>query len=494
MAKHTNILSVGLQTVPEIRTPISLPMNGTIPSYLASKTLYRVGPGRYDVNHSDGKPHRIDHWFDGLSLLHSFNIDSDAACVHYRNRFLVDDLVDAIEQVPSTSWKQFSFGNFDPCRSTLSRLFQLLVPAVASSKVPDHKPNIGVTLQHIPGKGVTVRSDMAYNHVLNEEKLEVDEFFGFSALNSQLKGAISAAHGHFDATTNEFFNYTYDMTGRGKVKYNVFKVNSEGKTKILATIEHQPVYIHSFATTENYIVLMAWPLHINPLRALWTRSIARAWTFHKDLGTTFYVISRHGEGLVKKLTSDAFFCFHNVNSFEKDGKIHIDLSRYDDAEFVDELYLDKLRKLSKFSPSTVTRFTIPLESGNDKIIEEVLSQHDIELPRVHPQYSRKEYTFAYGVSSDVNPFDSVAKVDVVRGRRIVWSNPKAVVGEPIFVPDPAGTNEDDGCVLVVVLDSESKTSSMVVLDARDLTEIGRAEVPQVVPLGFHGMVKDQLSG
>lgn len=135
------------------------------------------------------------------------------------------------------------------------------------------------------------------------------------------------------------------MSGPGKVKYNVFKVKSDGKTEILAQIYHQAANIHRFATTENYVVLMAWPLHINPLRVLWTRCIARDWTFHKDLGTTFYVISCHGDGLMKTLTSDALFCFHTVKSFEKGGQIHIALSRYDDAQFVDELYLDKMRKL-----------------------------------------------------------------------------------------------------------------------------------------------------
>lgn len=136
---------------------------------------------------------------------------------------------------------------------------------------------------------------------------------------------------------------------------------------------------------------------------------------------------------------------------------------------------------------------MPLESGDNKVIEKVLSPHYIELPTAHPQHDMKEYTFVHGVSSDVNPFDTVAKVDVVTGSRIVWSVPKAVVGEPILVPDPDGTKEGDGCVLVVVLNSESKTSSMVVLDAGDLMGVARAEVPQAVPLGFHGMVKDQLS-
>jgi len=41
-------------------------------------------------------------------------------------------------------------------------------------------------------------------------------------------------------------------------------------------------------------------------------------------------------------------------------------------------------------------------------------------------------------------------------------------------------------LLSVVLDARTGTSFLLVLDARDLSELGRADVPQHVPFGFHG--------
>jgi carotenoid cleavage dioxygenase-like enzyme len=41
-------------------------------------------------------------------------------------------------------------------------------------------------------------------------------------------------------------------------------------------------------------------------------------------------------------------------------------------------------------------------------------------------------------------------------------------------------------LLSVVLDARTGTSFLLVLDARDLSELGRAHVPQHVPFGFHG--------
>jgi torulene dioxygenase len=62
-----------------------------------------------------------------------------------------------------------------------------------------------------------------------------------------------------------------------------------------------------------------------------------------------------------------------------------------------------------------------------------------------------------------------------------------VPGEPIFVPDPNGTEEDDGVILSIVLIGELAKSILIVLNAKDMTELGRAEMETVFPLGFHGV-------
>lgn len=56
----------------------------------------------------------------------------------------------------------------------------------------------------------------------------------------------------------------------------------------------------------------------------------------------------------------------------------------------------------------------------------------------------------------------------------------------MFVGRPQAIDEDDGVLLTVVLDADSDTSYLLVLDAADLTETARATVPQHIPFGFHG--------
>ena len=59
-------------------------------------------------------------------------------------------------------------------------------------------------------------------------------------------------------------------------------------------------------------------------------------------------------------------------------------------------------------------------------------------------------------------------------------------GEPIFLPDPQGKDEDDGVLLSVVLDGTKGKSYLLCLDAKSFEEVGRAEMESVVAFGFHG--------
>lgn len=59
-------------------------------------------------------------------------------------------------------------------------------------------------------------------------------------------------------------------------------------------------------------------------------------------------------------------------------------------------------------------------------------------------------------------------------------------GEPIIVPRPGGTEEDDAWVITLVYRTEAHRSDLVVLDARDLSTVCVLALPHHVPPGFHG--------
>lgn len=207
-----------------------------------------------------------------------------------------------------------------------------------------------------------------------------------------------------------------------------------------------------------------------------------------------------------------FFCFHHLNAFDDPtaGDIVIDMSIYEDYSVLKLLYLDKLRNLNSDNHMLLgraRRFRLcsPLtrsESKNlaiqDAVVEYTYPQNQsIELPVIAPSCHNKPYRYAYGINK-LDPkthftfADGIIKLDMSSSpskstNTRVWSKPNHTPSEAIFVPHPDGIEEDDGVLLSVVLDEETMKSSMVVIDAKNMEEIGRAEMPGIFPIGFHGV-------
>ena len=57
--------------------------------------------------------------------------------------------------------------------------------------------------------------------------------------------------------------------------------------------------------------------------------------------------------------------------------------------------------------------------------------------------------------------------------------------EPLFVPRPGASAEDDGVLLVPTLADGDAGSVVVVLDAASLQCRASLTAPQVIPFGFH---------
>lgn len=125
----------------------------------------------------------------------------------------------------------------------------------------------------------------------------------------------------------------------------------------------------------------------------------------------------------------------------------------------------------------------------------------VELPTIHPAKYHRKYRYCYGINAGGGPevviADQILKLDMdhpdvgsadilQNGSGEVWREEGCVPGEPIFVPRPGGTEEDDGVVLSIVLDSTLVRSKLVILDAKTMREVGRAEMKTVMPAGFHG--------
>jgi carotenoid cleavage dioxygenase-like enzyme len=100
----------------------------------------------------------------------------------------------------------------------------------------------------------------------------------------------------------------------------------------------------------------------------------------------------------------------------------------------------------------------------------------------------------YGIGS-VEPPHSIVKINVDNYNDSIVAilesdNDIICPSEPIFVENPEAKTEDDGVLLSLVLGN--KYDYMTILDAKDLKEIARAELPQSVKAtySFHGFFAD----
>jgi all-trans-8'-apo-beta-carotenal 15,15'-oxygenase len=86
-----------------------------------------------------------------------------------------------------------------------------------------------------------------------------------------------------------------------------------------------------------------------------------------------------------------------------------------------------------------------------------------------------------------DPLQAIEKLDLESGERRVWSAaPRGFVSEPVFVPRPGGSSEDDGWLLCVVWNGARCASDLVILRADDMGEQGVLELPLAIPHGLHG--------
>ena len=70
---------------------------------------------------------------------------------------------------------------------------------------------------------------------------------------------------------------------------------------------------------------------------------------------------------------------------------------------------------------------------------------------------------------------------------LLWKSKGVFTSEPIFVPTPdPEAAEDDGVVLVQCYDALKKDSFLLCLDAKTMSELGRAYTEMPCPISFHG--------
>lgn len=445
-----------------------LEVSGELPGWLTG-SLVRLSPAGLDAG-----GHTVRHWFDGLAMLHRFGFGEGE--VSYANRWLETraraDALDPAATPPD------GFAT-DPCRSIFKRFSALYSP-----DAPTDNANVNLTRL---GDSFVAMTEVPLPVEFDPRTLETHGAAGYA---DELGGMVTTAHPHADPVTGDLVNYVAHFGARSQYRVYSQAPGSRSRRLIARVPVREPSYMHSFAITERYVVLVEFPLVVNPLKlAFGAASFIESYRWRPERGTQVIVVDKATGEVASRAECEPLFAFHHVNAYEQDSEIVLDLAAYDDSRIIDKLFLSELRDGPRDLPEvTLRRLRVPVGGGDRRASVERLSDTQIELPRIdYGRRNGREYRYAYGAGAGGSDFlDQLVKIDVGDGSAAVWREEGAYPGEPVFVRAPGGSEEDDGVVLSVVLDTTSGSSSLLVLDAATFEERARARTPHVIPFGFHG--------
>ena len=387
-----------------------------------------------------------DHWFFGNGMLHGVYLEDGKAS--YKNRYVRTPYYEDDLNVMS------SFGN--------------LAASPANTHIVNHA-----------GKLLALE-ETSLPWELNKEldTIGVEDFEG------KLTTAMTA-HPRVCPETGEMLFFGYSMMGEPYLNY--YRVSKEGKLVQSEAIEiPRPVMMHDWNITRNYVVFMDLPIVSDMDLAVTTGS---PFGFKPECGARLGVMPREGNNSdVRWFDIDPCFVFHSFNSFEQGNKIVLYVSRQQEAMVggFKDIYGGET------TVAKLWRWVIDLEKGT--VSEEQLDDGACDFPRVNDNkiglYS--DFGYCMQIKTDVESLtfgENLFKYHLESGKRTDHHLGNNVAGgEPVFAPKPGAKSEDEGWVLSLVHERNSRKSKLVIIDAQafDQEPVAEVIIPQRVPYGAHG--------
>ncbi|MCH2246071.1 MAG: carotenoid oxygenase family protein, partial [Crocosphaera sp.] len=252
-------------------------------------------------------------------------------------------------------------------------------------------------------------------------------------------------------------------------------------------------FIHDFAITPHYCLLLQNPVTFNPIPfLLGLKGAGECVNFQQGKPSQLIIIPRTTrDKKVKTLEIDAGFVFHHVNAFEEGNNIYLDSISYDSLSQVNFETDYKEIDFDSIDPGRVYRLKIDLDG--ETVDKKMIESRSCEFPAINPKNFGRNYRYLFIGTTHKDrgnaPFQAILKKDLLTGEKQVHSfAPQGYVGEPIFVPKPNATSEDEGWVLVMIYDGDQHRSDLVILDGENLEKepIATLHLKHHIPYGLHG--------
>lgn len=441
-------------------------VEGEIPADLCG-SLYRAGPNQRF------KPRGDYHLFMGDGMVHAFHIKDGQ--VDYNNRW-----------VRTNKWKLEDREG----RTLINPLNPFECDPQYTDFVFTDKDGTANTAVVWHGGRLLVMEEGHPPYELDPITLESIGSWNF---RGKLNTAMTA-HPKVDPDTGEMVFFAYMATGPFSADVMVHKVNPEGiLTESTLIPTPYSAMVHDFIVTQNYIVIPVMPI---------TGSLERAmeggppFAWEPEKGVFLGVMPRHGGNAenIRWIEMDLGFAFHFMNGYDRDGVITVDACQLEAAP----LFPMADGESTPRSAPHLTRWTIDMNAAEPRATFKRIDEFESEFPQCDPRFAGKEYRHGWYTSPDgellssFNELDKhynvVGHVDHQTGEVDRYSCGQAMPSEAIFVPASKDAAEGEGYLLTVVTSFETRTSSLYIFNALELSAgpMAKVHLSHRVPAGFHG--------
>jgi carotenoid cleavage dioxygenase len=289
------------------------------------------------------------------------------------------------------------------------------------------------------------------------------------------------AHARLDPETGELWTLTYDIESAPYVTLRLFGADFALKRTIPIDLPGLPTMMHDFMITQGHVVLCHGPVDFD-----WSameRGASPLYWAGDDRGTRYGIMPKNGDAKdLIWVEDEAHFVFHFANAFEKGGKILFDYAHHGWLDFGGS-------SKGEAPPPRLQHVEIDLAARTTT--RHGWSDQACEFPRFDDRRDGLPTRYIYcptALGDGAEQFNALMRTDTKTGDITTFAfQVSDSVGEPVFVPRPDGTEEDDGWVVAFVYHESDDTSDLTLWDARGIADgpVCAVHMPRRVPEGLH---------
>ncbi len=440
---------------------------GQIPADLAGALFRTSSNPRFE-------PRNVDryHWWEGDGMVCAVYLRDGKAA--YRSRWVATDSMKVEVEAGEAIYSGFVNGG------TPGRL-----PNGAPHAKNVANTNVGIFDDHL-----LVYYEGGLPHRMHPETLQT---FGTHDFHGGID-MLCTAHFKIDPATGDmlFFAatgpmitwYRADVTTGRIIDSHVFEIGV-------------PVMMHDFAVSENYAIYFVTPAQFRlDLVAQGRPGVVWDETATPD-GVQIVLLDRRTHQVSWHPVSGQFANTHFFNAYEVGDELIIDGHRITRLGNPATRLNTPVGSHDWFPPALPYRWRVDLRTG--QATEEMISGIAGEFPRINEAYTGRQNRYGYfvttrGLAGDTMT-DGLARHDYLLDSTTVVEGPDGLTSpsEPVFVARENPRDEDDGYVLSIWWNRETKLSELLIHDAADLRRnpLARVKLPARVPFGFHGNWADE---